>query len=314
MPGSGFLTCKVWWPGCSPCRGSGPFSFPVFSSCNISFDPVYSFFLFFFFVNSDCTGSSLCVVREPFFLFPFGDATFRQRAWDHLRAEGLANHLLENACDDEDRVRLLATTCKESGAWLNALSISSAGLRLDDDSFRIAIGLRLGSSICSSHVCRHCNEPVGNLRRHGFSCRWSEGRLYRHAALNGRSLTSIHVPALLEPSGLSRSDGKCFDGITITPWSSGKPLVWDATCPDTFAPSHRCLAVHMASKIADKAEAIELQKYSNLLSSRIFTLVAINYEEDAVVSILVSDEWSQLMIKRRMVNNASEQLMYWCAC
>ena len=38
--------------------------------------------------------------------------------------------------------------------------------------------------------------------------------------------------------------------VSIAPWSSGKPLVWDATCPDTFAQTHRSLAVHSAGGIA----------------------------------------------------------------
>ena len=57
-----------------------------------------------------------------------------------------------------------------------------------------------------------------------------------HTALNDivcRALSSAHVPAQLEPSGLSRGDGKRPDGVTIA--TLGKPLVWDATCPDTYA-------------------------------------------------------------------------------
>ena len=133
---------------------------------------------------------------------------------------------------------MLASTRKKSGAWLNALPISSAGLHLDDNSLCITVGLSLGTPLCSPHVCHHCNEQVGILGRHGLSCRRSEGKHYRHAAINEiicRSLTSVNVPSLLEPSGLSRSDGKRLDRVTVTPWSSGKPLVWDATCPDTFA-------------------------------------------------------------------------------
>ena len=105
-------------------------------------------------------------------------------------------------------------------------------MRLSDETLRIAVGLRLGSPLCVAHVCHHCNEQVGPLGRHGLCCRWSEGRHYRHAALNEiicRSLTSVHIPSLLEPSGLSRNDGKRPDGVTVTPWSSGKSLVWDAT-------------------------------------------------------------------------------------
>ena len=30
--------------------------------------------------------------------------------------------------------------------------------------------------------------------------------------------------------------------MSLVPWSLGRPLVWDATCPDTFATSYRGLA------------------------------------------------------------------------
>ena len=81
-----------------------------------------------------------------------------------------------------------------------------------------------------------------------------------------------HVPAL---TGLSCSDGTRPDGVTIAHWSSGKPLVWDATCPDTFAQSHRSLAVHSAGGIAAKAEDLKRVKNADLLSSHIFVPVAI---------------------------------------
>ena len=46
------------------------------------------------------------------------------------------------------------------------------------------------------------------------------------------------VQSRLEPTGLLRSDGKRPDGVTLAPWKCGQLLVWDATCPDTFAPSY----------------------------------------------------------------------------
>ena len=95
---------------------------------------------------------------------PFSETTCSQKAWDHSRAAALADQLLYNAYDEEDRARLLAASCKESGAWLNALPISSAGLRMDDDTL-----LCLGTPICSPHSCRHCNDLVNPLGRHGLS-------------------------------------------------------------------------------------------------------------------------------------------------
>ena len=109
---------------------------------------------------------------------------------------------------------------------------------------------------------------------HGLSCRRSEGRHPRHAAVNDlihRALTAAKVSSRLEPSGLFRSDGKRPDGATIVPWKNGKCLVWDVTCPDTFAPSYLSLSSREAGAVAIQAEERKKQKYSCLSSSHHFT-------------------------------------------
>ena len=78
--------------------------------------------------------------------------------------------MLEGAQDCQDRARLLAASCDESGAWLNTLPLSSVGLRLADDSLRIAVGLRLGTPLCGPHQCCNRGEEVDITGRHGLSC------------------------------------------------------------------------------------------------------------------------------------------------
>ena len=65
---------------------------------------------------------------------------------------------------------------------------------------------------------------------------------------------SAKVPSRLEPADLLGSDGKRPDGMTITPWSRGRLLVWDATCCDVFAASHIGAAVSEPGAVAAKAE------------------------------------------------------------
>ena len=116
------------------------------------------------------------------------------------------------------------------------------------------------------------------MGRHGLSCRRSEGRHHRHAAMNSiihHALTSARVPARLEPSGLLRRDGKRPDGVSVVPWRSGKLLVWDATCTDTFALSYRSLAVHSAGAVAARVESLKEEKYIDLLHSHDFAPVAV---------------------------------------
>ena len=76
-----------------------------------------------------------------------GVAAHHQKSWDSLRLFSMADTLLKNTTDELNRARLLAASCKESGAWLNALPITSLGLRMDDTTIRISMGLRLGIEI-----------------------------------------------------------------------------------------------------------------------------------------------------------------------
>ncbi len=157
---------------------------------------------------------------------------------------------------------------------MQALPISSVGLRLDNPSLRIAVGLRLGTAICAPHHCQFCGAEVSSLGLHGLCCRKSEGRHSRHASLNDiikRSLSTAGIPSRLEPPGLSCSDGQRPDGMTLVPWSSGHPLVWDATCPDTFASSYESRATLKAGGVASRKSA----KYAHLAPQFIIQPVAI---------------------------------------
>ncbi len=153
----------------------------------------------------------------------------------------------------------------EAGAWLQALPAPNLGLRMDDETVRVAMGLRLGTPLCQPHECSHCGSEVDPLGTHGLSCRWSEVRHSRHTAVNEiihRSLSAANIPSQLEPSGLYLADGKRPDGCSILPWRCGKVLVWDAMYPDTHAPSHLSAAVRGPGVVAVQAE--QLKKYAHL--------------------------------------------------
>ena len=78
------------------------------------------------------------------------------------------------------------------------------------------------------------------------------------------------MPAVLEPNGLARDDGKRPDGMSLFPWKMGRPLVWDATCVDTLAPSHLPSSACCAAAAAAAAENLKRRKYSGLVGNYIF--------------------------------------------
>ena len=156
---------------------------------------------------------------------PKGENVTKQRDWDDAvsKSEFLNLH---NSAHQVDSARLLAAASPHTGAWLQALPLPQLGLHLDNDSARIAVALRLGAQICEPHRCR-CGQKVDSSGHHGLACQKSAGRCPRHSAVNDivkRGLVTAGIPAMLEPVGLDRGNGKCPDGITVFPFSQGKSL------------------------------------------------------------------------------------------
>jgi len=163
----------------------------------------------------------------------------RQKTWDRPCIEANKATILSSAPDNHHRARLLAISAPHAGDWLHALPISSCGLRLDEF-IRVVVGLRLGINLCQPRQCP-CGSQVDTRGTHGLACKQSSGRTVRHPHINDlvwHSLLRAGIPSSKEPSGLSRSDGKRPDGITLIPWQAGKTFMWDVTVIDTLANSY----------------------------------------------------------------------------
>ena len=199
-----------------------------------------------------------------------------QRKWDDPLCQTTALQLQVGA-NENTTARLLASSSAGPGAWLNALPSSPMGLSLDDNSLRIAVGLRLGVSLVLPHQCR-CGVQVDKSGHHGLACRRSAGRHLRHNLINEtilRALQSANIPSVREPPGLTRADAKRPDGATLVPWAHGRCLLWDATTPDTLAPSHIQRSSVQAGSAANSAEEIKTAKYTALSLVHEFVPVAI---------------------------------------
>lgn len=196
---------------------------------------------------------------------PVQPSSSKQRVWDDACCQVAVDALL-NSADVTSKARLLAAGSPHSADWLNAIPLSSIGLKLDDSSVRIAAGLRLGSPLMFPHTCI-CGGTVEHNGLHGLVCRQSAGRHSRHNAVNEviqRGFSQAGILSDREPVGLVAADGKRPDGVTLVPWSKGRSLAWDATCPDTFAASHISSTSQLAGAAANTAESSKKLKYNGL--------------------------------------------------
>ena len=220
---------------------------------------------------------SIWLSRHPDALEPAADLRTKQRHWDAASiARGRA--ILERHCvDRQDKARLLSVQAPHSGDWLNALPITSIGLRMDDEAIRVAVGLRVGASICTPGPC-NCGSLVDAKGAHALACGRGKGRQMRHSQLNDciyRALIKADIPAMKEPGGLLRSDGKRPDDCTSLAWMDGKCLAWDVTVPDTLANSYIGICSVEAGAAAERASLLKAKKYEEITRTHLFCPIAV---------------------------------------
>ena len=71
--------------------------------------------------------------------------------------------------------------------------------------------------------------------------------------LIARTFAFAGIPTIKEPQGLSRSDGKRPDGLTLIPWQAGKAVTWNVTVVCLLADSYILTVAQDAGAIAELA-------------------------------------------------------------
>lgn len=113
------------------------------------------------------------------------------------------------------------------------------------------------------------------------------------------------IPSILEPAGLSRSDGKRPDGVTIAPWKSGRPLVGMSHVQTLlqhrmrYSWQHRRRQLGAVTLHAALAEKKMKTKYETIAQTHLFCPIAI--ETSGVFGI--PDAYAILCDLARRINN-----------
>ena len=91
-------------------------------------------------------------------------------------------------------------------------------------SFRVAIGLRLGTALCETHQCP-CGALIGINCLHELSCKSNSGKNAGHFNISDlvcHVLKRAEIHAIVELTGLLRSDGKRPNRLALIHWKAGK--------------------------------------------------------------------------------------------
>ena len=140
----------------------------------------------------------------------------KQKCWERQITEQSFSMLLANCTSQIDKARIVASKAAPTDDCLNAPPITFIGLRMCNETIRVAVSLRHGAILREPHQC-NCGALVDARGLHGLSCRRSAGKHARRILLNDtiwRVLNKVGVQSAKELTGLLRSDGKRPDGVT----------------------------------------------------------------------------------------------------
>ena len=87
---------------------------------------------------------------------------------------------------------------------------------------------------------------------------------------SSESFNSAVIPVTKEPTGLSRTDGKCPDGMTLILWQAVMPVILDITVACTSADSYieACAVVEIAT-------TCKMAKYTDVQTRFVFHPIAV---------------------------------------
>ena len=142
-------------------------------------------------------------------------------------------------------------------------------------------------------------------------CKKAPGKHARHRAPNyiiWSVFGTANIPAVKEPSGLCRNDGKRPEGLILIPWQGEKSLVWDAAVVTPLASSYVDRAATGEGVVFDLAADKKLDKYSSLSSA--YTIQPIAVDNLGGFSTSTTSFLSELGRRLSSVSNDPNETLY----
>jgi len=96
-----------------------------------------------------------------------------------------------------------------------------------------------------------------------------------HRHINGLLCRAVTSSGTLSTREQCTTGGKSANGVTLVPWKRGRCLVWDATCPNTYAPPAIRESSVQAVSATPKAELNKSRKYADIIAGVDFIPFAI---------------------------------------
>jgi hypothetical protein len=106
---------------------------------------------------------------------------------------------------------------------------------------------------------------------------------HQRLCLAGHVESCIVIAAVKEPHGLTRSDCKRPDGLTLIPWREDRCTTWDVTVTDTTAVSYIATTSSLAGSAAEAAALRKEAKYTDLSHS--YCLLPLAFETMGPINV-----------------------------
>ena len=134
--------------------------------------------------------------------------------------------------------RHLTASTMEFGLLYTGLPSSRNGTPHSDQALYVAVGIRLELYVAAPGLCG-CGSVLDAHEDYTLSCNMGSRAVPEN--INDRIRTALAKAgcvSVLEPAGLTRTDGNRHDGVTVLPFERGRPMAWEVTVIHTRAPSH----------------------------------------------------------------------------
>ena len=215
--------------------------------------------------------------------------------------------------DTRSLARLMATSDKFAGNYLNVIPNDAFGTKMLPNEFRMALLYRLGIPLLDNPTtthnkprCINCAKPLDPWGDHALSCTFGGGLITRHDALRDivfSTCSQAHYHPKKEIKHLLKDSNKRPGDVFIPIWSRGRPAALDITVTSSMQPSTLLNASKKSGYVAERAENSKFSRIGNEANDHDLVFIPLAVESFGIWSELSLDTFQQIISRLKQFHS-----------